>query len=73
MYISDGNDLFLWLLLSFNVCFGDAILCVLTMAFAADPQDELDRKEGRLAVMADHLGFSWTGKSSMSLVISQEH
>ncbi|XP_053089119.1 ankyrin-2b isoform X3 [Pangasianodon hypophthalmus] len=25
-----------------------------------DPQDELDRKEGRLAVMADHLGFSWT-------------
>ncbi|GAA6106242.1 ankyrin-2b isoform X1 [Tachysurus ichikawai] len=26
----------------------------------ADPQDELDRKEGRLAVMADHLGFSWT-------------
>ncbi|XP_058250494.1 ankyrin-2b isoform X23 [Hemibagrus wyckioides] len=26
----------------------------------SDPQDELDRKEGRLAVMADHLGFSWT-------------
>ncbi|XP_046706828.1 ankyrin-2b isoform X2 [Silurus meridionalis] len=25
-----------------------------------DSQDELDRKEGRLAVMADHLGFSWT-------------
>uniref|UniRef100_A0A3B4CV37 Ankyrin 2 n=1 Tax=Pygocentrus nattereri TaxID=42514 RepID=A0A3B4CV37_PYGNA len=25
-----------------------------------DPQDEADRKEGRLAVMADHLGFSWT-------------
>ncbi|TSL34536.1 Ankyrin-2 [Bagarius yarrelli] len=25
-----------------------------------DPQEELDRKEGRLAVMADHLGFSWT-------------
>ncbi|KAI4883819.1 hypothetical protein NFI96_033231 [Prochilodus magdalenae] len=25
-----------------------------------DPQDEADRREGRLAVMADHLGFSWT-------------
>lgn len=25
-----------------------------------DPQDEADRKEGRLTVMADHLGFSWT-------------
>ncbi|XP_066536653.1 ankyrin-2b isoform X12 [Hoplias malabaricus] len=25
-----------------------------------DPQDEADRKEGRLAVIADHLGFSWT-------------
>ncbi|KAF5907142.1 ankyrin-2-like isoform X17, partial [Clarias magur] len=44
----------------FSMCFGDGILCVLTMAFSVDPQDELDRKEGRLAVMADHLGFSWT-------------
>ncbi|XP_049338990.1 ankyrin-2b isoform X4 [Astyanax mexicanus] len=25
-----------------------------------DPQEEADRKEGLLAVMADHLGFSWT-------------
>ncbi|XP_062850121.1 ankyrin-2b isoform X17 [Trichomycterus rosablanca] len=25
-----------------------------------EPQDESDRKEGRLAVIADHLGFSWT-------------
>ncbi|XP_050971026.1 ankyrin-2b isoform X27 [Labeo rohita] len=25
-----------------------------------DPQDEADRKEGRLAVIADHLGFSWS-------------
>ncbi|XP_066536652.1 ankyrin-2b isoform X11 [Hoplias malabaricus] len=27
---------------------------------SVDPQDEADRKEGRLAVIADHLGFSWT-------------
>lgn len=46
------------------MCFGDGMFCVLTMAFAVNPQDELDRKEGRLAVMADHLGFSWTGKKS---------
>ncbi|XP_056318169.1 ankyrin-2b isoform X2 [Danio aesculapii] len=25
-----------------------------------DPQDEADRKEGRLAVIANHLGFSWS-------------
>ncbi|XP_067304721.1 ankyrin-2b isoform X26 [Pseudorasbora parva] len=25
-----------------------------------DPQDEADRKEGRLTVIADHLGFSWS-------------
>ncbi|XP_052416140.1 ankyrin-2b isoform X2 [Carassius gibelio] len=25
-----------------------------------DPQDEADRKEGRLAIIADHLGFSWS-------------
>ncbi|XP_028838018.1 ankyrin-2b isoform X25 [Denticeps clupeoides] len=25
-----------------------------------DPQEEDERKEGRLAVIADHLGFSWT-------------
>ncbi|XP_058637259.1 ankyrin-2b isoform X16 [Onychostoma macrolepis] len=25
-----------------------------------DPQDEADRKEGRLALIADHLGFSWS-------------
>uniref|UniRef100_A0A8C1KBR8 Ankyrin 2 n=1 Tax=Cyprinus carpio TaxID=7962 RepID=A0A8C1KBR8_CYPCA len=25
-----------------------------------NPQDEADRKEGRLAVIADHLGFSWS-------------
>ncbi|ROL48322.1 Ankyrin-2 [Anabarilius grahami] len=25
-----------------------------------DPQDETDRKEARLAVIADHLGFSWS-------------
>ncbi|KAK3566766.1 hypothetical protein QTP86_004541 [Hemibagrus guttatus] len=34
--------------------------CILLIFCVADPQDELDRKEGRLAVMADHLGFSWT-------------
>ncbi|XP_062850119.1 ankyrin-2b isoform X15 [Trichomycterus rosablanca] len=27
---------------------------------SVEPQDESDRKEGRLAVIADHLGFSWT-------------
>ncbi|XP_049339001.1 ankyrin-2b isoform X19 [Astyanax mexicanus] len=27
---------------------------------SVDPQEEADRKEGLLAVMADHLGFSWT-------------
>ncbi len=32
------------------------------LEFAVDPQDEADRKEGRLAVIADHLGFSWSGK-----------
>lgn len=31
------------------------------LEFAVDPQDEADRKEGRLAVIADHLGFSWSG------------
>merc|ERR1719419_1942429 len=25
-----------------------------------DPQDEAERKEQRLAIIADHLGFSWT-------------
>lgn len=37
--------------------FLDAVL-----QFAVDPQDEADRRESRLAVMADHLGFSWFGK-----------
>ncbi|XP_057185806.1 ankyrin-2b isoform X2 [Triplophysa rosa] len=27
---------------------------------AVDPQDEADRRESRLAVVADHLGFSWS-------------
>uniref|UniRef100_A0A3B4FVB3 Ankyrin 2 n=1 Tax=Pundamilia nyererei TaxID=303518 RepID=A0A3B4FVB3_9CICH len=27
---------------------------------AANPQDEAERKEQRLAIIADHLGFSWT-------------
>ncbi|XP_043099164.1 uncharacterized protein LOC122347998 [Puntigrus tetrazona] len=30
------------------------------LEFAVDPQEEADRKEGRLAVIADHLGFSWS-------------
>lgn len=34
--------------------------------FAVDPQDEADRRESRLAVIADHLGFSWSGKSILS-------
>lgn len=34
----------------------------LLVVFAVDPQDEAERKEQRLAIIADHLGFSWTGK-----------
>ncbi|KAG7261370.1 hypothetical protein CRUP_004135 [Coryphaenoides rupestris] len=30
------------------------------VVFAVDPQDEAERKEQRLAIIADHLGFSWT-------------
>lgn len=33
------------------------------VVFAVDPQDEAERKEQMLAVIADHLGFSWTGES----------
>lgn len=36
------------------------------VVFAVDPQDEAERKEQRLAIIADHLGFSWTGKSLLS-------
>ena len=32
------------------------------VVFAVDPQDEAERKEQRLAIIADHLGFSWTGE-----------
>lgn len=35
------------------------------LAFTVDPQEEAERKESRLAVIADHLGFSWTGKQSL--------
>uniref|UniRef100_A0A673B168 Ankyrin 2 n=1 Tax=Sphaeramia orbicularis TaxID=375764 RepID=A0A673B168_9TELE len=28
--------------------------------FSTYPQDEAERKEQRLAIIADHLGFSWT-------------
>lgn len=31
------------------------------LVFAVDPQEEAERKEQHLAVIADHLGFSWTG------------
>ncbi|KAG9345526.1 hypothetical protein JZ751_008670 [Albula glossodonta] len=30
------------------------------MTFTVDPQEEAERKEERLAIIADHLGFSWT-------------
>ncbi|KAJ3584889.1 hypothetical protein NHX12_013612, partial [Muraenolepis orangiensis] len=30
-----------------------------------DPQDEAERKEQRLAIIADHLGFSWTGFAAL--------
>lgn len=32
------------------------------VAFTVDPQDEAERKEERLEIIADHLGFSWTGE-----------
>lgn len=32
------------------------------MAFLVDWQDDADRKEETLAIIADLLGFSWTGK-----------
>lgn len=35
------------------------------VVFAVDPQDEEERKEQRLAIIADHLGFSWTGESHL--------
>lgn len=31
------------------------------VVFTVDPQDEAERKEQHLAIIADHLGFSWTG------------
>lgn len=31
-------------------------------AFLVDWQDDADRKEETLAIIADLLGFSWTGK-----------
>lgn len=36
-------------------------------SFAVDPQDEAERREHWLAVIADHLGFSWTGESEFKL------
>lgn len=36
--------------------------CSVVMTFTVDPQDEAERKEERLAIIADHLGFSWTGE-----------
>uniref|UniRef100_A0A8C7ZBZ5 Ankyrin 2 n=1 Tax=Oryzias sinensis TaxID=183150 RepID=A0A8C7ZBZ5_9TELE len=30
------------------------------LIFAVDPQEEAEKREQRLAVIADHLGFSWT-------------
>ncbi|XP_048092788.1 ankyrin-2-like isoform X4 [Alosa alosa] len=37
-----------------------------------DPQEEAERKESRLAVIADHLGFSWT-ELARELEFSEEH
>lgn len=37
------------------------------LAFTVDPQEEAERKESRLAVIADHLGFSWTGKQTLKV------
>lgn len=31
------------------------------VVFTVDPQDEAERKEQHLAIIADRLGFSWTG------------
>lgn len=35
--------------------------CDCLVMFAVDPQDEAERRGQHLAVIADHLGFSWTG------------
>uniref|UniRef100_A0A3B4XPJ7 Ankyrin 2 n=1 Tax=Seriola lalandi dorsalis TaxID=1841481 RepID=A0A3B4XPJ7_SERLL len=35
-------------------------LSVAYLVSSLDPQDEAERKEERLAIIADHLGFSWT-------------
>lgn len=40
------------------------------VVFAVDPQDEVDRKEQRLTVIADHLGFSWTGEPHLITLIN---
>lgn len=41
------------------------------VVFAVDPQDEAERKEQHLAVIAEHLGFSWTGRPRPHLPPSQ--
>lgn len=65
--------LFFWLFFFAN-CESDLICIPFTtltahgclVVFTVDPQDEAERKEQRLAVIADHLGFSWTGESLLS-------
>ena len=35
------------------------------MLFAVDPEEIIERKEQRLSIVGDHLGFSWTGESGI--------
>lgn len=37
--------------------------------FLVDWQDDADRKEETLAIIADLLGFSWNGKMSINVII----
>lgn len=41
------------------------------VVFAVDPQDEAERNEQQLAIIADHLGFSWTGESYLKAHVKQ--
>lgn len=51
-----------WILLAAVTAHGCLVV------FAVDPQDEVERKEQRLAFIADHLGFSWTGEPHLTMI-----
>lgn len=51
-----------WILLAAVTAHGCLVV------FAVDPQDEVERKEQRLSVIANHLGFSWTGEPHLTMI-----